>query len=225
MENAFSNRSVLDNQGRRISQTVNVNGNYNYNLGLNISRQIKFQKIEIGFNPRINGGQTKNFLNGNENITKRISFTPELSLRKSIEKKMSVEISYAYGFNHSTSSINTGAITDYWTQNLSFNFDYKFKKGLSFSSNVDYDYRQKLSPTDRNTNALIWNASVEKTISKKSGITAIVTLNDILNQRIGFNRDISSNYITESTYTTVQRYALFSIRWKFNKNRKSSDDE
>ena len=225
MENAFSNRSVLDNQGRRISQTVNVNGNYNYNLGLNISRQIKFQKIEIGFNPRINGGQTKNFLNGNENITKRISFTPELSLRKSIEKKMSVEISYAYGFNHSTSSINTGAITDYWTKNLSFNFDYKFKKGLSFSSNVDYDYRQKLSPTDRNTNAFIWNASVEKTISKKSGITAIVTLNDILNQRIGFNRDISSNYITESTYTTVQRYAMFSIRWKFNKNRKSSDDE
>ena len=96
---------------------------------------------------------------------------------------------------------------------------------MSFSSNVDYDYRQKLSPTDRNTNAFIWNASVEKTISKKSGITAIVTLNDILNQRIGFNRDISSNYITESTYTTVQRYAMFSIRWKFNKNRKSSDDE
>jgi hypothetical protein len=224
-ENAFSNRSVLDNQGRRISQTVNVNGNYNYYLGLNISRRIKFQKIEIGFNPRVNGGQTKNFLNGNENITKRISFTPEFSLRKSIEKKMSAEISYSFGFNHSTSSINTGAVTEYWTQNLSLNFDYKFKKGLSFSSNVNYDYRQKLSPTDRNTNALIWNASVEKTISKKSGLTAIVTLNDILNQRIGFNRDISSNYITESTYTTVQRYALFSIRWKFNKNRKSSDDE
>ncbi len=224
-ENAFSNRSILDNQGRRITQTVNVNGNYNYNIGFNISRQINFQKIEIGFAPRFNGAQTKNFLNGNENITKRFSFTPELSLRKSIEKKMSTEISYSVGFNHSTSSINTGVKTEYWTQTLGLNFDYKFKNGLSFSSNLDYDYRQKLSPTDRNNNAMIWNATFEKTLSKKSGLTALVTLNDILNQRIGFSRDLSSNYITESTYTTIQRYAMFSIKWKFNKNRKSSEEE
>lgn len=224
-ENAFSNRSVLDNQGRRISQTVNVNGNYNYNLGFMISKQVHFQKIQLGFNPNINGGQTKNFLNGTENITKRISIIPEISLRKSIEKKMSTEISYAVAFNHSTSSINSGAITEYWIQTTSFSFDYKFKKGLSFNSNIDYNYRQKLSPTDRNNNALIWNATVEKTISKKSGLTAIVTLNDILNQRIGFSRDLSSNYITESTYTTIQRYAMFSLRWKFNKNRKTSEED
>jgi hypothetical protein len=224
MENAFSNRSVLDNQGRRISQTVNVNGNYNYNLGFMFSKQIHFQKLQIGFNPNINGGQSKNFLNGNENITQRIYISPGFSLRKSIEKIMSTEISYAVGFNHSTSSINSGAVTEYWTQTINVSFDYKFKNGLSFNSNMDYNYRQKLSPTDRNNNALIWNASVEKTLIKKSGLTAIVTLNDILNQRIGFNRDLSSNYITESTYTTIQRYALFSLRWKFNKNRKTSEE-
>lgn len=223
-ENAFSSRSTLDNQGRRISQTVNVNGNYNYNLGFYISRQIKFQKIEIGFNPRLNGGQTRNFLNGVENTTNRISVSPEISIRKSIEKKMTIDVSYAVGFNHSTSSINTGAITEYWTQNVSTYFDYKFKKGWSINTDVGYDYRQKLSANDRNNNALIWNASLEKTLSKKSGITAILSLNDILNQRIGFSRDLSSNYITENTYTTVQRYAMFSLKWKFNKNRKSSDE-
>ena len=64
-----------------------------------------------------------------------------------------------------------------------------------------------------------------KKIFKKQDITAIVTVNDILNQQIGFRRDISSNYVTENTYTTVQRYALFSLRWKFNKNRKPSEDD
>ena len=74
-------------------------------------------------------------------------------------------------------------------------------------------------------NAVIWDVSIEKKIFKKQDITAIVTVNDILNQQIGFRRDISSNYVTENTYTTVQRYALFSLRWKFNKNRKPSEDD
>ncbi len=147
-----------------------------------------------------------------------------LSIDKSIEKKMNFDISYTAGFNHSESSINTGAVTEYWTQRVETSIDYKFKKGWSVNSNFSYNYRQKLSPTDRNNNALVWDASIEKKLFKKSDITAILTMNDILNQRVGFNRDITSNYITESTYTTIQRYALFSVRWKFNKNRKPSDD-
>ena len=70
---------------------------------------------------------------------------------------------------------------------------------------------------------MIWSASVEKKLFKKTDITAILSINDILNQKIGFNRDISSNYISENTYTTVQRYTLLSLRWKFNKNRKASE--
>lgn len=225
VENAFSSKSVVDNLGRRTTQTVNVNGNYNYMVAFNISRQTKFHKIEIGFNPRISGGQNKSFVNGLENITNSFSIAPQINLFKSIEKKMNIYVSYTPAFNHSTSSINTGTVTEYWTQTINSNFDYKFKKGWSLNSDLSYDYRQKLSPTDRNNNAMIWNASVEKKLSKKAGISAVLSLNDILNQRIGFNRNISSNYITESTYTTVQRYALFSIRWKFNKNRKATDDD
>lgn len=222
-ENAFSNKSSVDSLGRRVTQTVNVNGNYNYRTGFSISRQVKFMKLELSFDPRISGGRNVSFVNGRENITQSIRPSAGIRVRKWIEKKMSLYLEYGAGFNHSTSSINPQAITEYWTQNVDIYFDYKFKHGWSFNTNYSYNYRQKLSPTDRSNNAMIWNASIEKKLFKKTDITAILSMNDILNQRIGFNRDISSNYVSENTYTTIQRYTLLSLRWKFNKNRKTSE--
>lgn len=222
-ENAFSNKSSVDSFGKRVTQTVNVNGNFNYRVGFSISRQIKFLKLEISFEPQINGGRNVSFVNGRENITKSIHPSAGFGVRKWIEKKMSLYFSYNAGYSHSTSSINPQAITEYWTQSIDMYFDYKFKHGWSVNTSYGYNYRQKLSPTDRSNNAMIWNAAIEKKLFKKTDITAILSMNDILNQKIGFSRDISSNYISENTYTTVQRYTLLSLRWKFNKNRKASE--
>ncbi len=224
-ENAFSSKSVVDNQGIRTTETVNVNGNYNYYAGFSISKQVKFLKLDISIDPGFNGSRNINFVNGLQNTTKRFSPSLGVSIRRSIEKKMSFDVSYNAGFNRSESSINAGAVTEYWTQNVRSYIYYKFKGGWELNTDISYNYRQKLSPTDKNNNALVWNASLEKKLFKKADITAILSMNDILNQRIGFNRDITSNYISENTYTTVQRYTLLSLRWKFNKNRKPSEDD
>lgn len=224
-QNAFSSKSIVDSLGRRTTQAVNVNGNYSYRVGFSISKTIQSIKWDISVDPRFSGGRNMSFVNGQENITNSIKPSLRLGLRKYIEKKMSLSFSYEPGYNHSVSSINPEAPTNYWTQNANIYFDYKFKHGWSINSDYDYNYRQKLSPADKSNNTMEWNASLEKKLSKKADITAILTVNDILNQRIGFSRDISTNYVTENTYTTVKRYALLSLRWKFNKNRKPSDDD
>ncbi len=223
-QNAFSNKSVVDKQGKRTNQSVNVDGNYNYYLGMYFSKQIKFMKLELGIEPNLNGSQYKSFINGLENTTRSFSVTPAVRVSRYVEKKFNAYLSYGPTFSSSKSSINTTATTEYWTHNINLNLNLYMIKGLVFSTDVDANYRQKLSPSDKNNNAIIWNASVEQKISKKKDLTVILTVNDILNQRIGFNRNISSNFISENTYTTVQRYALVSLRWKFNKNKKTSDD-
>jgi len=215
---------VVDSQGRRVNQTVNVDGNFSYNLGINYDRQIKFLKLNLGVNPRINGSRYTNFVNGKENLTRSFSATPGVNIGKNIEKKLYASIEYSPTFSRSTTSINASSVTEYWTQTLGVYFDYKFPKDFSLNTNFEANFRQKLYPTDPSTNAMIWNAAIEKKISKKKDLTVIVSVNDILNQNIGFSRNISSNYQTENTYTTVQRYFLLSLRWKFNKNRKVNDD-
>ena len=113
----------------------------------------------------------------------------------------------------------------YWIQSIYLDFSYTIMQGFQFNNNIQANYRQKLSPNDRSTNAFIWNISLEKKISKKKDLTALVSVNDLLNQQIGFNRNVSSNFISESTYDMVQRYAMFSLRWKFSKNKKQNNDE
>jgi hypothetical protein len=223
-ENAFSSRSVVDTLGRRVNQTVNVTGNFNYNIQLEYNRQIKFLKLEVGVNTYVNGSRYTNFVNSNENTTKSFSLTPGVSFGRSIEKKLYARLNYSPTYSHSATSINTNSVTEYWTQTLGIYFDYKFPKDFSLNTNFDANFRQKLYPTDPSTNAMIWNAAIEKKISKKKDLTAIISVNDILNQNIGFSRNITSNYQTENTYTTVQRYFLLSLRWKFNKNRKVNED-
>jgi hypothetical protein len=222
-ENAFSQKSTVDAAGRKVTQTVNVNGNYNYYGRFSYQFQLKKIKLDLDLGPYIDGYHNTSFVNGVENETNSFNVSQSFSIGRYIEKKLSLRVYYDVGYNNSISSINPNAKTDYWTQNVGFYFNYYFNAGLQINSNADYNYRQKLSENDRNPNTFVWNASVEKKLMKKKDVVLILSVNDILNQRIGFNRDISSNYITESGYTTVQRYAMLSLRWKFNKNKKTSD--
>lgn len=224
-DNAFSSRSVVDSRGQRITQTVNVNGNYNYYLSSGYGKRIKFMALNLRFGPRINGSRFKSFVNGLENTTNTFSITPSFSISKTVEKKLDLYITYSPTFTRSTSSINKGVSTKYWTQSVYVDFNYTIKPGFTFNNLIEANYREKLSPTDRSTNAFIWNLSIEKKLLKQKDVVVILSVNDLLNQRIGFNRNVSSNFISESTYTMVQRYTMIGLRWKFNKNKKVNNDE
>ncbi|SKA05639.1 outer membrane beta-barrel family protein [Sediminibacterium ginsengisoli] len=224
-ENAFTSRSDVDDKGKRTNQTVNVGGNYDYYTQLSYGRQIKALKLDFSFGPRFNGSRYKSFINSKENVTNSYSITPSLSLNKSVEKKFYAWLSYNPTFNHSESSVNSGSVTEYWIQTIYFELNVSAVKGWVLNTDIDANFRQKLSASERSTNAFIWNASLEKKLFKKQDITAIFSVNDILNQRIGFSRSINSNFITQNTYTTVGNYVMLSLRWKFNKNKKQNEDE
>ena len=148
-QNAFSTKSVVDNLGRKTYQAVNVNGNYNYYAGVSYSRQIKSMKLELSFNPRFNGNRNINFVNGIENTTKSYTVSPGVRISKNIEKKLYLDLSYSPAFSHSESSINTAALTEYWTHRIGMDLNYTFLKGLSLNSDINANYRQKLSPSDK----------------------------------------------------------------------------
>jgi hypothetical protein len=224
-EHAFANRSVVDSLGRRTTQTVNVEGNFRYYNSIGISKTIKFLALDLGVRLRVDGSRNTSFVNGLKNITNQYSIGPQFSIGKYVEKKFSLDLNFGGQYSHSVSSINKDQATSYWTYNADNYFDYRFKKGWSLNTNLSYNFRQKFSASDKDFVQTIWNASIEKKLSKKKDITGILTVNDILNQRQGFSRDLTSNYITERRNTTVQRYIMLSLRWKFSKNRKSSEDD
>ncbi|HEY9258187.1 outer membrane beta-barrel protein, partial [Chitinophaga sp.] len=90
---------------------------------------------------------------------------------------------------------------------------------LKFTLHADMNcmIRQKTPVFTSNNNVAIVNAFLAKKFGKKDLVQLNFSMNDILNQNIGFDRSVSTNRITQSTYSTIGRYGLLSFIWNFNK--------
>lgn len=222
-ENAISNSSFVDNQGRRINQAINVAGNYSLSGRVGYGFEI-IPSFNVGFDigPRIN--QFANRVNGIDNITKNRSTDFSINMGYWGDKWINF---YAYGSavqNNSTTSIRPDISTKFWSYNAYANLQFKLKKIKTY---IDFDLNaniyQKTAVFADQRDVYIVNASARKVISKNDQWEIKASVNDLFNQNLGINRNASSNFITETTNQTIQRYFLFSLIWNFSKNGKPNE--
>jgi hypothetical protein len=130
-------------------------------------------------------------------------------------------MNFSADYNHSSSSINPDIVTKYWSYNTYSNVQLKFKKAKTFIDiNLEANIYQKTAIFKDQLDVYILSSSIRKVISKNDQWEAKLYVNDILNQNLGINRSINSNFIAETTTQTIQRYFLLSLIWNFNKNGK-----
>ncbi|MEC5146077.1 outer membrane beta-barrel protein [Chitinophaga sp. 212800010-3] len=215
--NAISDRSIVDASGKRTSQAVNVNGNRNARLYLNTNWKIAPIDTRVGV--RMNGGLNRNvnFVNGLENITRATDVGLGYWIGKYVEKKYDVSLDMGTNYNHSVSSVDNSLTTQYWTFNINPSGDVSLPAHIQLHADMNYNIRQKTKIFTGNNNAAILNAFVAKKFGKKELVQINLAVNDILNQNIGFQRSVNTNTITQTTQSTIGRYAMLSFIWNFNK--------
>jgi len=222
-ENAISNSSFVDNQGRRINQAINVAGNYSLSGRVGYGFEIiPSFNVGVDIGPRIN--QFANRVNGIDNITKNRSTDFSINMGYWGDKWINF---YAYGSavrNNSTTSIRPDISTKFWSYNAYANLQFKLKKIKTY---IDFDLNaniyEKTAVFADQRDVYIVNSSVRKVISKNDQWEIKASVNDLFNQNLGINRNASSNFITETTNQTIQRYFLFSLIWNFSKNGKPNE--
>jgi len=222
-ENAISNSSFVDNQGRRINQAINVAGNYSLSGRIGYGFEIiPSFNVGIDIGPRVN--QFANRVNGIDNITKNRATDFSINMGYWGDKWINF---YAYGSavrNNSTTSIRPDISTKFWSYNAYANLQFKLKKVKTY---IDFDLNaniyEKTAVFADQRDVYIVNASIRKVISKNDQWEIKASVNDLFNQNLGINRNASSNFITESTNQTIQRYFLFSLIWNFSKNGKPNE--
>jgi len=221
--NDFSNSERIDSLGRRISQTVNVNGNYTINSYLYYRKEISKSGLSFSSNISINASRFKNIVNSLANVTNNSSYTLGMGLGSYNNEKLEYGFELNGTYNVSKSSIRPDVRTRFWTFSpdafLGVDLPFKFR----LNTNANYFFREKTSVFDRNNNALIWNATLERKLFKNKDVRVSFTINDILNQNIGFNRQITSNFVNETSWQVIRRYWLVNLVWNFTKNGKPSE--
>ncbi len=215
--NAISSSDYVDSNGRKVYQAVNVSGQRSFNGWLGYWFKWKKLGLDIGFNPNFNINRNVNIVNNVLNVTNSGNYTFGLNLNKFKEKKYGIGLQTSATYTRSTSSIQTAIKTSYWTYNIRPDIDVFLPAKFQIHTDVDVNLRQKTSVFDNNTDVVLWNAWVGKKFLKNDALLVKVSANDLLNKNIGFNRMVNSNYISQNTYSTIQRYFLFSVVWNFTK--------
>ena len=221
--NAFASKDFIDTLGRKVSQSINVDGNNSLNGYIDYG--FKLFKANVGFNGNLNSSHYVSVVNNLQNITTSNSYSFGTFVGKSVEKLYDNSISANATYTTSTSSIQKNISTHYWTYNIRPDLDFFLPLKFQIHTDCDFIFRQKTSVFDNNNNVILWNAWFGKKLLKGDVMVIKISANDILNKNIGFNRTVNTNYITQNTYSTIQRYFMLSVVWNFNKGPKPAGQQ
>jgi hypothetical protein len=218
VSNDFSTINFVDQLGRRISQPLNVQGNRSFNFYSYYNKKLKKPDVRVGANIYLSSNRNTNFINSLKNINNSLNAGIGPNINFSKDKKYDITIRPQVSFTKSNSSIRPDVPTKYITQEHTIYASVFLPFKLEFNTDCTFSLRQKTDAFDKNNNATRWNAHIDKKFLKKDAAILRLAAFDILNQNIGFQRNVNSNFISERTYDTFRRYFLLSVIWNFNKN-------
>jgi len=205
--------------GRSTYRSVNINDKMatNFYAYAQTSRKIKGIDLNAGISLSGNGSSSYNYINQDLNNTKNYSYNLGINLNKYVEKKYSFYINSGPTYNVSRASIGSFGNSDGWGWNGYASGNVQLPAKFELSSDAQYEYRGTTQTFNETFSRFLWNASITKKFFKSENLKLMMTVNDILNQNVGFDRTAYNGNITQSSYTTIRRYFLFSVIWDFNK--------
>ncbi|MFB6453904.1 TonB-dependent receptor [Chitinophaga sp. Hz27] len=215
--NDFTTSVITDAGGRSTTTTVNVNGNSSVYLNLGFDWKVKPLNSRVNIYTNSSIGNRVNYVNLVKNETKSTNINLGVEMNTFKEKKYENSFNVSVNYNTSVSSIQKNLTTSYTTYTIGENVTYHFPGRVDLSSNIEYSIRPKTALFTSNNNQAIWGAAVAKKFGKEEAFQIRASVEDILQQRLGINRYMNANTVTQQTYGIIGRYAMLSFIWNFKK--------
>ena len=211
--------------GQQVYTPVNINGNRNWNFWTDYFKDGGEKKWGYGIGFNGNGGRNHNYIyqvsNGvsstAKNRTTYMNTDLRFTLRYNIPEKFNIDFGPRVGYNISKSSLQPDYNNNYWNYGGNINGMIMLPWKLELNTDCNIDLRQQLDAFQGNPNQTVWNASIAKKVLKDKSGKIYFIANDLLDQRKGFNRNITTNFVSEERYSRLSRYFLLKFEWSFNK--------
>jgi hypothetical protein len=213
-------RSVFtEANGRSINQAINL-GDENQ-AGMNISAffdsKIKALKMDAGVNVAIDRNKMYAFANGTLNKLTFNSYSLQVRGNKVVPEKFDLNFAFGPTYTQSGSSLQPEVDNNAAGFNGNLGFTVFLPAKFQLSSNINYQYLGKTAVFNEDLSRAIINASLSRTFLKAQNLKLSLSGNDLLNQNIGFNRNVSGFLLVQNSFTTIRRYFMLSLSYDFNK--------
>lgn len=215
---AIVSNVTTDSSGASKYQFANINKPVTSGgIYLNFSQKTKVWDIMFSAATSAERNVSYNLVNSVLNRTNSYNFSEEVNLRKSKDKKYYVELSASPAYVVQQSSLMPHLNSNGFNINIGFESRIYLPKGFEFYSIINHNYRAKTKTFNTDLKRTIWDMNVSKTFLKEKQLRVTASVNDLLNQNIGYNRSAYGSQIMQNTYTTIRRYFMFTASWDFNK--------
>lgn len=220
--NAITNSNTVDKEtGKNTNQAVNVQGNYNFNMWANYGFEIA-PSFNLNFQLSPRASKFVNIVNGVENVNKSNNYNFEISSGYWGDKWINYWFGFGPSYNTSSSTINPFE-TKFWSFRGNYDIEMKLKKKWYINLNGESMVYEKTAVFANQQDFTRINIYVKKSLDKDENWQLQLGVHDLLNQNQNINRNISSNFISESTRQVIQRYGMLTLTYNFSKNGKPSN--
>lgn len=218
--NAITNSSEIDAKGKRVSKYVNVDGNFNYSINTAYGLDV-YKGVNLSFRFGKRFTRYNNIVNRIKNTNDYNSSDFTISLNYWSDTWFNFYWQLNASNNQSTSTIRPNVTTNYWSYSSYGNFNFKFKKAKTYISfENEFNIYQKSAAFPDQRNIYLVNPSIRKVIGKKDQFELKLYAFDLFNQNSNVRRNITSNFISETTNNGIRRYFLLGFVYNFSKNSK-----
>ncbi|TCC94265.1 TonB-dependent receptor [Pedobacter frigiditerrae] len=218
--NAFSTQSVVvqdparpEDYGKIEQKSVNVDGNFSANVFGSVSQPIiKGNKLNFQIDLRGGYSKTTGFSGTLENITKSYSITNGYKLVSNLDK-LDLIAGISGTINRDRYSVNVNSNTKYYTLSPNIDISYLLPGNIRIQSDLTYN---KLTGRGAgfDTDYTLINAYVSRQFNR---LTFKASVNDLLNQNTGVERNGGANTIQDLNYNVLKRYYMFSLTFALSK--------
>jgi hypothetical protein len=218
-DNTIVNNTVTDyNTGKTTSQAFNLTNRTPYNFGIygNFGQKVKKLDMNLGLNLNANGSTSYNYVNNAPNTNNNYTYNLQANISQYKEKKYDWYLNFGPSYSITSSSLQPNVNSNGLGYTGDEGFTIYLPGKLEIGSDGNYEYRPATSSFAETFSKTIINARISKKFLKEDNLKLSISGNDLLNQNVGFDRQVQGSTITQDSYTSIKRFFLFSITFDFS---------
>ena len=211
--NAIVNNTVTDAAGKSTFQSMNLSGATPQSVFFYGSYGLKIPNTEyrISLGTDLNSSTYYSMINNELNKTASNNYGVSINFSKYVIKKHSFNVSFNPAYNTNESSLQKQINNNGWVYNVRFGANVTLPYKIVIGMNGTYLYQQKTQSFSEDFDRLLVSTTLTKSFFKAENLKFQLSGNDLFNQNVGFSRRATSNMITQNSFTTIRRYAMFSV--------------
>lgn len=163
------------------------------------------------------------FNNGlrNTSMTFDVMISPSLAWRP---ENIELELRPRYNFQSTRNSVQSGSNRNVHGYGFSLYGSYYTPFGVVLTTDLNYDATSGYS-AGYDRNEWMWNASIAYQFLRDRSATITLKAYDLLHQKSNISRNVTANYIDDSSYNSLTRYFMVTFSYKFNTFGKGNEPQ